>query len=49
MKRKYGKKKEGGVSDSWLYVRKRGVGSFRCVLCATGEEGGSKNWGIMRM
>ena len=33
-------KKRGGVSDFWLYVRKRGGGSFRCVLCATGGVGG---------
>ena len=48
-KRRRGKKKIGGVSDSWLDVRKRGGGAFRCVLCATGGEGGSKNRGKMRM
>ena len=32
----------GGISDSWLDVRKRGGGSFRCVLCATGGWGGLK-------
>ena len=32
---------KGGVSDSWLGVCKRGGGSFRCVLCATG--GGDYN------
>ena len=32
----------GGVSDSWLDVRKRGGGSFRCILCATGGVGGLK-------
>ena len=43
-----GKKRGGGVSDSWLDVRKRGGGSFRCVLCATGGVGGSKNREKMR-
>ena len=40
---------KGGVSDFWLYVRKRGGGAFRCVLCATRGVGGSKNRGKMRM
>ena len=41
----------GGVSDSWLDVRKRGGGSFRCVLCTTREVGGggSKHRGEMLM
>ena len=37
-----GEKKGGGVSDFLLDVRKRGGGSFRCVLCATGGVGGLK-------
>ena len=41
-------KKRGGVSDSRLDVRKRGGGSLRCVLCATGGVGGSKNREKMR-
>ena len=40
---------KGGGSDSWLDVRKRGGGSFRCVLCATGGVGGSKTREKLRM
>ena len=36
------------MSHFWLDVRKRGGGSFRCVLCATGGVGGSKNQEKMR-
>ena len=34
------REKEGGVSDSWLDVRKKGGGAFKCVLCAKGGRGG---------
>ena len=44
LKKEDGSKKRG-VSDYWLDVRKRGGGSFRCVLCATAGEGLSKNRG----
>ena len=39
-KTRRGKKKGGGVSDSWLDVRKGGRGSFRCIQCVTGGGGG---------
>ena len=43
MKRKYGEKKEGGVSDSWLYVRKRGGGGHSDAYCVQqGGRGGLK-------
>ena len=41
------RKKRGGLR--FLAVRtQEGGGSFRCVLCATGGMGGSKNWEKMR-
>ena len=43
-------KNRGGASQilDWTYAR-GGGGSFRCVLCATGGVGGSKNREKMRM
>ena len=32
--------KKERVADFWLDVRKRGGGSFRCVVCATGGGSG---------
>ena len=48
--KKEGKKQKGGGPQilGWMYA-KGGGGSFRCVLCATGGEGGSKNQEKMRM
>ena len=41
--------KEGGSQIlGWMYAR-GGGGSIRCVLCATGGVGGSKNKEKMRM
>ena len=37
----------GGLISGWMYAR-GGGGSFRCVLCATGGVGGSKNQEKMR-
>ena len=44
----HGKKRGGGSKiHDWTYARRGG--SFRCVLCATGGVGGSKNREKMRM
>ena len=37
------KKKRGGVSDSWLYVRKRGRGHSDAYCVQQGGWGGLKN------
>ena len=42
-------KKRGGGLRFLTVCTQEGGGSFRCVLCATGGVGGSKNWEKMRM
>ena len=50
MKKEDGEKKGGGSQIlGWMYARGGGGQSFRCVLCATGGVGGSKNQEKMRM
>ena len=45
MKKEDGEKKGGGgVSDSWLDVRKRGGGIHLRTVCKRGGGGRSKNW-----
>ena len=46
----HGKKREGGGQRFMTgRTQEGGGGSFRCVLCATGGVGGSKNREKMRM
>ena len=42
-------KKRGGGHRFLAGCTQEGGGSFRCVLCATGGVGGSKDWEKMRM
>ena len=51
MKRIRGKKEGGGKEGGVSFLAgctHEGGGSFRCVLCATGGTGGSKNQEKMR-